>query len=449
MSIRLRLTIYWALILAGILTLATLAAYQFFAGQRWASLDAALLEEADDTATAIQKAGLPGAIEIVKSLSLERDIAVRRRARLVMSTGVVADFGDMRIIPPQLDPETASDGIYAVEGHPSRFAVSAVKINGHKGLLEDGADVSAVMDSLEQFRITLMLVVPLLLVLCVTGGYWIVGRALEPIATMSAGLTAIQPNMLSSRLAPPPADDEVARLTRSINALLERLERASIAERRFASDAAHELRTPLTVLRTGLEVALARERSATELLAALTNALAEVIAMCKMADDLLMLARLDRESTLERSDVDLAAVAGEIASNVEPLAQERGIAFTTRLGSGAVVSGNPLHLRRVLINLLDNALKFAPQGGAVELDLERVDGKVTMRVTDNGPGIPPADLPLVFERFYRSKAARAEGSGLGLSLCKEVVRMHGGEIAIANRPSGGCEAIVSLPAASG
>ncbi len=447
MSIRLRLTIYWALILAGILILGGMVAYQFFAGQRWAALDGALFEEADDNGHSIATVGLVAGLDIAKSLSQERDIASRRRVRLVTANRVLGDFGDMKIVPPEIPVQGRAEGIYAVRGHPSRFAIVALKLDGQQAYLEDGVDVSAIEESLTQFKVTVACLVPFLLVLCVTGGYWIVGRALEPITTMSSGLAAIQPNMLSSRLPPPPIEDEVARLTRSINALLARLERASIAERRFASDAAHELRTPLTVLRTGLEVALARERSPEENLAALSNALADVIAMCKMADDLLMLARLDRESTLERSKVDLAGVAEEIASNVEPLAQERRIAFTTRLGSGSVVSGNPLHLRRVVINLLDNALKFAPEGGVVELDLERSDGKVMMRVRDNGPGIPPTDLPLVFERFYRSKSARAEGSGLGLSLCKEVVRMHGGEIAIANRPSGGCEAIVTLPAA--
>jgi heavy metal sensor kinase len=447
MSIRLRLTIFWALILAGILVFAAAIAYQFFAGQRWGSLDGALLEEASDQAERMQRAGLPGAIEMARALSLEPDIEAHRRVRLVTANGVIADFGDTRIIPPTFDLNRTFNRIVTVAHHPFRFAVVPLKLNGQPAYLESGVDVRPIHDSLRQFRMTAYFIVPLLLVLCVASGYWLVGRALEPIATTSAALAAIGPKMLSSRLDPPAAHDEVARLTAEINALLERLERASIAERRFASDAAHELRTPLTVLRTGLEVALARERPAQESRAALSSALAEVIAMCRMADDLLMLARLDREVSLERTAVDLVAIATEVAATVEPLAQERKIAFATRLAPSAIVNGNPVHLRRVLVNLLDNALKFAPEGGAVRLDIERNGSSVTMRVADNGPGIPTADLPLIFERFYRSKSARVEGSGLGLSLSKEVVRIHGGNIAVANRPGGGCEATVTLPAA--
>jgi two-component system, OmpR family, sensor kinase len=449
MSIRLRLTIYWAFILAGILVFGAVVAYQFFAAQRWASLDAALFEEADDHARGVDRVGLPIALEIAKRMSLEGDIASRRRVRIVMPTQVLADFGDPGIAIPQLDPQRAFKGIYAVPGSTARYAIVPVVINGQHGYLEDGVGVSGVLESLRQFRMTIYFLIPLLLLLCVTGGYWLVGRALEPIGEISAGLAAIQPNMLSSRLKPPPIEDEVAALTAAINALLARLERASIAERRFASDAAHELRTPLAVLRTGLEVSLARERSIEDSRAALSNALAEVIAMCRIADDLLMLARLDRETDVERASIDLGGIASEIAASVEPVAQERHIAFTTDLEPGTIVSGNAVHLRRVVINLLDNALKFAPEGGAVELDLARNNGLVTLRIADNGPGVPPAELPLIFDRFYRSKTARAEGSGLGLSLCKEVVRMHGGEIRIANRQSGGCEAIVTLPAASG
>ena len=448
MSIRLRLAIYWTIILAGILIFSAVAAYQFFAGQRWGSVDAALLEEAEDHAHGMERVGPPIAIEIARKMSLERDISAHRRVRIVTASGVLADFGDQSIAIPQFDRGSGFSGIFAVPGRPARYAIMPLKINGQAGYLEDGVDVGAILLSLRQFRLTVYFIVPILLVLCVTGGYWLFGRALEPIATITAGLTAIQPDMLSSRLAPPPIKDEVAALTAAINGLLGRLERASIAERRFASDAAHELRTPLTVLRTGLEVSLARERSPEETRAALTGALAEVIAMSRMADDLLMLARLDRETAVERSNVDLGIIASEIATNVEPVAQERGISFTTNLEPGAIVNGNPLHLRRVVINLLDNALKFAPEGGAVEIGLERDNGAVRMRIADNGPGIPPDELPMVFERFYRSKSARAGGSGLGLSLCKEVVRMYGGDITVANRKGGGCEAIVTLPSTS-
>jgi two-component system, OmpR family, sensor kinase len=448
MSIRLRLTIYWALILAAILLVACIAGYQLFANQRWGTVDAALLEEADTSARQIAEGRTSEASEVVKELSNERDLGAHRQVRLVTAEGVVADFGNSHAKPRQLDGNFQSQGIFTSSDGSFHFAVMPLTFNGQNAYLEDGVEVTPIRASIRQFLITILIVVPIVLVLSVAGGYWLVGRALEPITLLSEGLAAIQPKRLDARLPPPPIHDEVARLTEAINALLSRLESASIAERRFASDAAHELRTPLATLRTGLEVALARPRSSEENLVALQTALSEVIAMCKMADDLLMLARLDRETTLNSIVLDLSEIAGEVAANIEPVAHERRLQFMVDLAHGALVRGNPPDLRRVVINLLDNAFKFAPGGGEVGLSVTRNGNSVMMRVIDNGPGIPAADLPLIFERFYRSKSARAEGSGLGLSLCKEVVRHHNGQIAVANLSHGGCEAVVTLPAAT-
>src|SRR5215469_13156371 len=407
MSIRLRLTIYWALILAAILLIGCSAAYQLFASQRWGRIDAALLEEADTSARQIAASDTATARGVVKALSAERDLGAHRRVRLFTADGVVADFGDSNIEPPKLDANFQSHGIFSSPHRLFRFAAIPLTLNGHDAYLEDGVDVTPIRDSIRQFLTSLLILVPIVLVLSVAGGYWLVGRALEPFTQIASGLSAIQPNRLDARLYPPPIHDEVARLTEAINALLARLERASIAERRFASDAAHELRTPLATLRTGLEVATSRVRTPEENRAALETALSEVIAMCKMADDLLMLARLDRETAQRSSVFDLSEIAGEIATNIEPVARERHLQFNLDLARGALVRGNPSDLRRVVINLLDNAFKFVPSGGKVDLSVARNGSSVTLRVIDNGPGIQTAELPLVFERFYRSKSARA------------------------------------------
>jgi signal transduction histidine kinase len=449
MSIRLRLTVYWALIFAAILLVASIAAYQLFVGQSWGRVDAALLEEADTSARQIAEGRASRASEVVRELSDERDLGDHRSVRLITAAGAVAAFGDTRAEPLKLDPAFQSQGIFSSSDGSFHFAVMPLTFDGRGAYLEDGVDVTAIRNSTRQFLASLLIIAPIAFVMSVAGGYWLVGRAMEPITQLSEGLAAIQPKRLDARLEPPPVHDEVARLTEAINALLARLESASIAERRFASDAAHELRTPLATLRTGLEVATSRARSTEDNRAALETALSEVIAMCKMADDLLMLARLDRDTALNSTVFDLSEIAGEIAANIEPLAQERQLQFNVELTRGTLVRGNPSDLRRVMINLLDNAFKFAPaDGGTVDLRVARSGDSVTIRVTDNGPGIPAADLPLIFERFYRSKAVRAEGSGLGLSLCKEVVSRHNGQITVANLPRGGCDALVTLPNAT-
>ncbi len=239
--------------------------------------------------------------------------------------------------------------------------------------------------------------------------------------------------------------DEVARLSVSINALLDRLETASRTERRFLSDAAHELRTPLTVLRTGLEVELNRGRSPEELRQALQSALRVTVALCASADELLAIARLGDEAFVQRAPVDMSELMHEVIEAVEPLTDARHLTVDAKTEVRVVVDGNRDHLRRLLVNLLDNAIKFAPENGRIAATLERNGNRAILRVCDNGPGIPPEDLPFVFERFFRGAGHKTAGSGLGLSLCREIVRLHHGEISACNNPGGGAAVTVKLP----
>jgi heavy metal sensor kinase len=448
MSIRLRLTVYWAAVLGGILLIAAVAMFKLFTLAQWGSLDAALLEEADTSAEEMARGGVAAAIEIAKGLSQELDLGPVRRVRLVTRSGVLADFGGAAVAPPTLDPDFGSRGIFETADGHFRFAVVPLTIAGQHAYLEDGVDAHTIGRSIERLRDILLLLVPIVLALCVGGGYWMAGRSLRPFAALAATVDAIEPSNLSSRLPVPDVADEVARLTVVINALLARLERASANERRFASDAAHELRTPLAVLRTGLEVALARQRTVEEGRNALESALQEVVRLCRIADELLMLARLDREATVDRKPVNLGEIVSEIGTAIEPVAQAKQIDLRIATRKDAVVDGNSGHLRRLVYNLLDNALKFTPEHGIVELGVERNGDKAVLRVADSGPGIESADLPMIFERFYRGRAAgKNQGSGLGLALCREIARLHGGEITASSRPGGGSEFVATLPLA--
>jgi signal transduction histidine kinase len=444
MTIRLRLTIYWAAVLAAILLAAAIAATKLFERQQWSTLDAALMEEADTASKEIERTNLPGARAILESLSRETDIGPGRRVRIVTENGAIDDFGDMHTTPPTSSPDLphramiVNNGVY-------RFALVPLLLAGSPAYLESGVNAHLMQKSITSLRNSLLLMVPVVLLLCVAGGYWLAGRALRPIEDVTAELDAIQPTDLGSRLPVPRVPDEVGRLTSVINSLLERLERASVTERRFASDAAHELRTPLAVLRTGLEVTLARDRSADDNRAALTSALREVLSLCKISDELLMLARLNGEVSVERARLNLRALIVEIASTVDPLAQARGIQLSVSAARDVFVEGSAGHLRRLVINLLDNALKFTPQNGSIEVRLTMGPDRAIVRVADTGPGIDPADMPFIFDRFFRGTSSPGEGSGLGLSLCREIARIHGGDIAAANRSTGGCEFVVTLP----
>jgi two-component system OmpR family sensor kinase len=443
MTIRLRLTIYWAAILAGILLVAAIAALTLFARQQFSALDAALLEETENAADQIQRGGTSSAAGILQRLSLETDIGPGRRARIVTAHGEVGNFGDVHTIPPPFDPALPTHP--AIIANPAfRFAVVPMLYNGEIAYLQSGVQAGLVDESVYSLRNLLLLMVPIVLILCVGGGYLLAGRALRPIESVTAELDAIGPTNLSSRLTVPPVADEVARLTQEINSLLERLERASATERRFASDAAHELRTPLSVLRTGLEVALARDRSPDENRAALGAAHREALSLCRIADELLMLSRLNGEVMVDRRRLNLRALLSEIAGTVGPLAQAREIKLTLNAPEDAFVNGNEGHLRRLIVNLLDNALKFTPAGGSIDVGLKSDANRAIIRVADTGEGIHPAELPHIFDRFFRGAGSAGEGSGLGLSLCREIARAHGGEIAAANLPSGGSAFVVTL-----
>ena len=443
MTIRLRLTIYWAAVLAAIVLIAAIAALKLFARQQWGTLDAALLEEAENAADQIEHADRSSAPGILQRLSQEPDIGPGRRVRIVTAHGTTGDFGDPRTIPPPFDPSLPTHPAIVVGG-TARFAVVPMMYNRDPAYLQSGVQTTLVENSVAGLRNLLLLMVPIVLVLCVGGGYVLAGRALRPIESVTAELDAIGPSNLSSRLTVPPVQDEVARLSAVINALLERLERASATERRFASDAAHELRTPLAVLRTGLEVALARDRTPEENRAALGSAHREALSLCRIADELLMLSRLNGEVMVDRHKLNLRALLSEIAATVGPLAQAHEIKLTVNAPEDIFVNGNEGHLRRLVVNLLDNALKFTPAGGSIDVGLKSDTNRAIIRVADTGQGIHPAELPHIFDRFFRGAGSPGEGSGLGLSLCREIARAHGGDIAAANLPQGGCAFVVTL-----
>ncbi len=444
MTIRLKLTLYWAAVLTAILLVAAFAAVKLFERQQWSGLDAALLEEVDTTAKEIERGGEKAAPAILQGLSLETDIGPARHVRLTTSRGVIRDYGDVHTIPPPLGANPPARAAL-VRGIGSRFAIAPLTLSGQTAYLESGVSSKLVNDSVASLRNSLTLMVPAVLLVCVAGGYWLAGRALAPIESVTSALDAIQPTSLGSRLVVSPVADEIAHLSAVINALLERLERASATERRFASDAAHELRTPLAVLRAGLEVSLARDRSAEENRTALAAAHREVLTLCKIADELLMLARLNGEVTVDRSRLNLRELVTEIASTVEPLAQAREIQLNVIAPNDTLVNANPGHLRRLIVNLLDNALKFTPAHGAITVTVDSDSNHAILQVADTGPGIDPAELPFIFDRFFRGASAPGEGSGLGLSLCKEIARLHGGEITATNLPTGGASFAVTLP----
>jgi signal transduction histidine kinase len=284
---------------------------------------------------------------------------------------------------------------------------------------------------------------PLLLLLVGVTTWRVVGRALAPVEAIRGEVDAISAAELHRRVPDPPGDDEIARLAKTMNRMLDRLERAQVRQRRFVSDASHELRSPVASIRQHAEVALAHpDRTTTVELA--ETVLAEDLRVQRLVEDLLLLARADEHTLgLRRRLVDLDDL---VFNEARRLRDANGVRVDTTAVSAGRVDGDAGGLRRVLRNLGDNAARHAR--GRISFALAERDSVVVLAVDDDGPGVPEADRERVLERFVRLDDARARdagGSGLGLAIVAELVAAHGGTLAVAGSPLGGARIEVTLP----
>jgi len=291
----------------------------------------------------------------------------------------------------------------------------------------------------------------LLIPLAALAGRLLAARALQPVDALVGSIGALDSDRLDQRLAAPGAVTEIARLTDEFNRLLARLEESVETMRRFTADASHELRTPISILRTGLEVALRKERTAEEYREVLQENLQEIERIQRIVEALLTLARSQRgEAEARRESVDFSILVQEAAATIRPLAQEKDLTLDETAAPGIQVQGDPDQLRLMVLNLLDNAVKFSPAGGSIHIHLEAADGSARLEIRDEGPGIAEEDRPFIFDRFYRSRTTRATGSisgGLGLSLVRWVARRHGGTARLIETDGRGAAFEVMLPAA--
>jgi len=362
--------------------------------------------------------------------------------------------------------------VVAVQAGPPRQQLTVVVAVGS----------ASVHESIQLLRTGLLLGVPVLLGLLALVSWWVIGRALRPVEALRRGAEVITGTGASRRLPLPSAGDEVHRLAVTLNDMLTRLEAASARQRAFVGDAAHELRSPLASIRTQLEVAVRLAQPAAVPAGPLPadgaaelalDVLADVERLSRLVDDLLLLARLDEAAPnrppRRTEPVDLGALARDLAGRYDGARVPVTVRTTEAspvteaspaagpgdwpTGTGPTVTGDPDGLRRILANLLDNAVRHATTRVTVTVAGTADAAEVT--VTDDGPGIPPADRDRVFDRFTRLDEARARdggGTGLGLAIARELVRAHGGTVSLhdaAPAAGTGTRAVVTLPGHSG
>jgi len=316
--------------------------------------------------------------------------------------------------------------------------------------------------SLETFQkatrrtlILLGIAIPLALLLGSYGGLLLANQALRPVDRMTRAAEQIAAGDLSERVPEPARMDEMGRLAATFNDMISRLQAAFERQRQFTSDASHELRTPLAVMRGDIEITLRRERSNEEYKRALTSNLEEIMRLSRLVEDLLTLARGDTgRIELRCEPVDLNDMCRRMAEYIAPLAHQRDQTLVYEPPPGAqtapvVVSADTLRVKQLLLNLLDNAIKYTALRGRITLGLKTEEKVAVITVADTGRGIPPEDLPHIFERFFRRSAKTADrtaaGFGLGLSIVKWIVDSHGGRIEAKSEVGKGTEFIVRLP----
>ncbi|MEP6689354.1 MAG: ATP-binding protein [Gemmatimonadales bacterium] len=300
---------------------------------------------------------------------------------------------------------------------------------------------------------SMLLIAPVILAAAALLGYWLAGTSLRPVQGIMDEVEDISDGTsLHRRLAVPLSGDEMARLALTVNGMLARLEQSFASLHRFTADASHELKTPLMVLRAGVERALVHPGIPPEILQSLDDTLAQINEMTELVESLLTLARADEGSApLAVEESDLRDLLGDVAETAGMLGEGVGITVTSSMPSQPVRLPVDRHrIREMLLNLVTNAIKYTPPGGAVDLSLADQDGAVTFTVRDTGVGIAPGDLPHIFERFWRADPARSRtgerpGTGLGLAITKWIAEAHGGSITVQSRPGRGTVFIVRLP----
>ncbi|HEV2436810.1 MAG TPA: ATP-binding protein [Verrucomicrobiae bacterium] len=316
-------------------------------------------------------------------------------------------------------------------------------------LVEFGALLDPVNTMLNHLFLQLTLGLPLAVFVITVGGYLLVRRALTPVEQITRAAESITQHNLSERLPVAQTGDELERLSVSLNRMIARLDDAFQNSKRFVADASHELRTPLTILRGELESLAEDPRLASEWRDRAAILLEEAVRLSKIVEQLFALSRLDAgEAQTDWSRFDLAELAKTTAEQMGLLAEDKNISIHCEARQPMPVEGDQVRLKQVVVNLLDNAIKYTPKNGAIQLRVSAVNGHVVLEVEDNGVGISREALPHIFERFYRVDQTRSidsEGAGLGLSIVKSICTAHGAEVEAVSVPREGSCFRIKLP----
>ncbi|MEX0665706.1 MAG: ATP-binding protein [Acidimicrobiia bacterium] len=421
------------------------------------SLDPGLRAQTDTLARALHASG--GADVGLNEASTTALVRTRElvaqvldgQGRLLETT---REAGARRIVTRAEASRATETTIFVQEGidrerEPFRLLARATDTSGGTRIVVVGTSLEATNEAVDRVDDALLFGGIAVVIVAGAGAWVLAGAALRPVERMRRQAAAISERDPSPQLPVPATRDELAALGSTLNDLLARLRSALERERQFVADAGHELRTPLAILRTELELASRRPRSHDELMATVIAAQRETERIARLTDELLFLASTDDAPAVPRSGASISPILEEAVASLEAEADERSVRVELDADRSIEASVAPALLRRAVENLLENALRYAPEGSTVLTRLRHTNGQVVVDVLDDGPGFPQDFLAHAFERFRRADDARSRGSGgtgLGLAIVAAVARAHGGEAVAANRPDGGAAVGIRIPA---
>jgi signal transduction histidine kinase len=380
-------------------------------------------------------------------------VRVSQGSRILYQSGDMRDpFVSVSKLPLPSNPkwlnrfrrETAPGGqrvvLYTISYQPPKGTVIFV---------ETGSPVEPIRHVLNTLLLILSLTMPIILIAAAIGGYLMMARPLRPVVVLTEQAERVGREALGERLPIIPTGDELERLSLALNRMIERLEAALAHNHRFSADASHELRTPLTIIRGELESLIEIPSLPAPVMEGLGSVLEESARMAKIVNSLMTISRLDCGGDhIELVPVDLVDVVRVTLDHMSLLAEEKHISLRFNPGPPIYVAGDSMRLKQIVVNLVDNAIKYTGDGGDVSLYVMAEEKKAVLNVADTGIGIPAASLPLVFDRFYRADQARSResgGIGLGLSIVKAICTVHSGTASIESVEGRGTTVRIELP----
>lgn len=453
LSIGARLTAWYSLILALSLCLFGAIAYFAMIHSIRATIDPSLRQRIQAVHNIIHEdspSGLAALQDEFRELADSEGAGARLRVTYEGGAVIFAS-PDMQSAREPRHPQDANHPFISRIGDARyRFLRERIGIGGEHYDVEVASSLEDYDQALERFRIVMYSAAPAFLILAALGGYWLSRRALAPVDEITRAARNIGAQDLSQRLEVPRSSDELQRLTNTLNEMLARLEAAFHRVTQFTADASHELRTPVSVVRTSAELALRKPRTDAEYREALVRILGESERVSHLIDQLLLLARADSASaTLPAVRTDLASALQSACSEAKVLAEAKQLKFSQSIPEQSFwVQGDAASLHRLFVILLDNAVKYTPNGGEINVRLGSDDLYAVAEIRDSGIGIAPQDLPHIFDRFYRSDRARSResgGTGLGLAIGRWIAQAHRGEIRVESLPAKGSDFEVRIP----